>query len=337
MPKNMPKKMRVGIVGFGLIGQRRAKGLKKLRRHTLVAVCDPNPTNAKALLGEMKYDIEPDWQSLVKHDDIDVVIIAVPHSLSAKIAIAALRAGKHVLCEKPMGINAAEARKIDAAAARAGKVATVGFNYRFYPGVQKMKKLIDAGAIGKITHARMVYGHAGRPGMEREWKMKKKIAGGGALIDPGIHFIDLSRFLFGDFKKQEAWCEKTFWKSDVEDNAFVLLKTKRGVTVSAHFSTTEWKNLMRLEVFGEDGYIFLQGKSGYFGPQEITLGGRWAFLTGKKEKQWRWSDEEQSFLEELKAFFAILEGGSNAFAATSKDNIKALEAIGTLYRGLDKL
>jgi predicted dehydrogenase len=324
--------MRVGIIGFGLIGQRRAKGLKKMKGHKLVAVCDPNPANAKALLGEMKYDIEPDWQALIKRPDIDVVLIAVPHALSAKIAIAALRAGKHVLCEKPMGLNAAEARRIEAAAVKAGKVASVGFNYRFYPGIQKIKQLLDKSAIGKITHVRIVYGHAGRPGMEKEWKMKKKIAGGGTLIDPGIHFIDLSRFLFGELAHGEMWHDRTFWKSDVEDNTFVLLKTKRGVTVSAHFSTTEWKNLMRIEILGTDGFIFLQGKAGYFGPQEVKMGARWSFITGKKDKVWRWSDEEQSFTEELKAFLGTLEGRPNVFTAKSKDNIKALEAIDALYR-----
>lgn len=324
--------MHVGIVGFGLIGQRRAKGLEKMRGHKLVAVCDPNLANAKALLGEMKYDIEPDWKSLVKRKDIDVVLIAVPHVLSTEIAIAALRAGKHVLCEKPMGMNAAEARRIEAAAIKAGKIASVGFNYRFYPGIQKIKQLIDKNAIGKITHVRITYGHAGRPGMEKEWKMKKKIAGGGALIDPGIHFIDLSRFLFGELAQGQMWQEQTFWKSDVEDNTFVWLKTQRGVTVSAHFSTTEWRNLMRIEILGTDGFIFLQGKAGYFGPQELKMGARWSFITGRKDKVWRWSEEEKSFTEELKAFLNAVQGKSNKFTATSKDNIKALEAIDTLYR-----
>ena len=323
--------IKVGIIGFGLMGEQRARDIKKIKELELAVVSDVNLARLAKYQSEFGFEIESDWKKVIARKNIGLVVVAVPHYLAAEIVIAALRAGKHVLCEKPFGMDATQAALIAKAAKDAGTLVESGFNYRFYPGIQKVRELIAADSIGKITHVRIVFGHGGRRGMEKEWKMVKKFAGGGSLLDPGIHIIDLIRFLFGEPKEGVFWQKNSFWDVDVEDNAFVLLNTEHGVMVSAHVSTTEWKNLFRMEIFGKNGYIFLTGRSRSYGPQEVRMGKRWFFEDRSEEEVWSYPLEDVSFLEELKHFLQKIQGKKSSSLADMEDGIRALEIIGGLY------
>ncbi len=330
--------MRIGIIGFGLIGQQRARDIFRIKNQKIVAVCDKRLDVLKKKQGEFGYEIESDWRNLIKRHDLDFVIVAVPHYLAAEISIAALKQNKHVMCEKPISITFNDAKKIARAVKESGKQFEPGFNFRFYPGILKIKKLIDENAIGKITHARMVYGHGGRRGMENEWKLKRKFAGGGALLDPGIHEIDLIRFLFGEIVSGEAFFRNSYWRGvDVEDNAFFTFLTNKKILISGHSSITEWKNLMRIEVFGTDGYIKLEGRSKSYGPQTVVMGKRWFFEKNTKEKKWQFSDAENSFYCELKAFLQKIEKkGRSSGIAGLNDGLRAVEVIEKLYKTIAK-
>jgi len=324
--------MNIGIVGFGLIGQQRANDIKRMKEHRLAAVSDVNTELVKAKQKEYEYEIENNWEKLVSRNDIQVVIVAVPHYLAPEIAVRALDCGKHVLCEKPMGRNPGESARIIEAARKNKTLIEPGFNYRFYPGILKLRQLIEDNAIGKVTHVRFVLGHGGRPGMENEWKTSKNFAGGGALLDPGIHALDLFRFLFGEIVEGTAFFKNSFWDIDVEDNAFVFLKTQSGQIISAHFSITEWKSLFRMEVFGTDGYVSLTGRSKSYGAQKVTAGARWFWRDNRKEQNWEYSAEDESFFEELNAFLDKIAGGENKYLAGPEDALRAIDLIENLYR-----
>jgi predicted dehydrogenase len=324
--------MNIGIVGFGLIGQQRANDIKRMKEHRVAAVCDVNTDLVTKKQKEFGYEIESNWEKLVSRNDIQVVIVAVPHYLASEIAAAALYCGKHVLCEKPMGRNPAESTRIIEAARRNKVLIEPGFNYRFYPGVLKLRQLIEDNAIGKVTHVRFVLGHGGRPGMENEWKTSKELCGGGALLDPGIHAIDLFRFLFGEIVEGTVFFKNSFWDIDVEDNAFVFLKTQSGQIISAHFSITEWKSLFRMEVFGTDGYVSLTGRSKSYGAQKVSFGARWFWRENHKEQNWEYSAEDNSFFEELNAFLNKITGRENQCLAAPEDAVKAIDVIENLYR-----
>lgn len=324
--------MNIGIVGFGLIGQQRAGDIKRLKGHKLAAVCDINLDCLKKLQEEYGYEIESGWEPLVSRKDLDVVIVAVPHYLAREISVKALDCGKHVLCEKPMGRNLAESQQIIDAARRNKKMLEPGFNYRFYPGILKLRQLLKDNAVGRVTHVRCVLGHGGRPGMKNEWKTSKELCGGGALLDPGVHAIDLFRFLFGEIVEGTALFENFFWGLDVEDNAFLILKTQSGQIISAHFSITEWKSLFRMEVFGTDAYVSLEGRSKTYGHQRIKLGSRWFWQKNLEEQKWEYPGNDNSFLEELNAFFGKINGIDNQPLASPEDGLVAMNIIENLYR-----
>lgn len=326
--------MNIGIVGFGLMGKQRASDIKKMQgRHRLVAVADVNNTLAQRHQKEYGYAILPDWQALVERKDIDAVLVAVPHIFAKDIVIGALARGKHTLCEKPMGRNAYEARQILEAGKRYNRRIEPGFNYRFYPGIQKVVEVLRQNVLGEVTHARCVLGHGGRPGMEKEWKMDRELCGGGALLDPSIHIIDLFRFLLGEITEGVLWKDQAFWKTGVEDNAFLLLKTEKNQILSVHSSITEWKNLFRVEIFGTEGYCVLTGRSNRYGPQEVRVGKRWFWLAGEEEQVWKFSGQEDSFFLELQAFLSATSGDTHPSLATPEDGVRALEIVDHLYKG----
>ena len=129
--------------------------------------------------------------------DVAAIFVAIPPDEAAAACTWALGRGAHVFCEKPLGLSAEQARSVqDVAVAHRARLGA-GFNYRYLPGVTFLKEAIVSGRIGEVYSLRMYLGHGGRPGMEREWKLSAARAGGGALIDPGIHLVDLARFLFG--------------------------------------------------------------------------------------------------------------------------------------------
>jgi predicted dehydrogenase len=324
--------LNIGIIGFGLMGLQRARAIALLQPHRLAAVYDPDQARAAGYAAEMGYDVESSYQALIERPDIDIVMIAVPHFRSREIAVAAFRAGKHVFCEKPLGVNMRDCDAILRAAERACRRLGVGFNYRFYPGIQEARRRMEAGDIGVPTHLRCVMGHGGRPGMENEWKTSKAKCGGGALLDPGIHIIDLIAFLMGPIRDGSASLFRSFWNIDVEDNAFVTLRTEAGCHAQVHLSITEWKSKFSMDIFGTEGSLSIRGRSGFYGPQNVRFERRWAWLSDPAaESETRYAAEDASFLIETRAFLESIEGNLSYDLANGQDGRSALGFIEHLY------
>lgn len=258
--------MRLGIVGCGLIGQKRAAAAKG---HEVVLVADLDAARAQALADKCGAKVAKDWQALVAAD-LDVVIIATLHGSLAPIAIGALEAGKHVLVEKPAGMNVDEVARVAAAAKKAGKLCKVGFNHRFHPAIWKAKEIVDSGALGPMMFVRGRYGHGGRLGMEKEWRAIPELSGGGELIDQGSHLIDLSRWFLGDLELAFAATPTLFWDMKVDDNCFLALKNGSGNIAWLHASWSEWKNMFSLEIYGRDGKLMIDGLGGSYGAEKLT-------------------------------------------------------------------
>lgn len=168
------KNLRVGIVGAGVIGNKRAEAISRVPGNSVVAFADVNFARAEALAKKHGAEANRTWRELVARKDIDVVIVSVPGAYAAEIVIAALNAGKHVLCEKPFGVNPKESKAILAAAKKNKRLVKVGFNLRFHPALAKAKELFDSGAIGRLVFLRARYGHGGRQGMEKEWRISRR-------------------------------------------------------------------------------------------------------------------------------------------------------------------
>jgi predicted dehydrogenase len=262
--------MNIGIIGCGLIGTKRASALDK--EDTLVACCDTNLDTATDFA--QKFCCRPfrNHRDLITNGDCDIVIVAVVNKYLKDIVIDALKQNKHVVAEKPLGRNVAEAESMVRAAAESRTVLKTGFNHRYHPAIREAKRLCDDGRIGDCLTVRARYGHGSRPGMEKEWRSSKELCGGGELLDQGVHVIDLIRWFAGEIKEVYGKAETLFWNINVEDNAFAILKTDRGVRSSFHVSWTNWRNVFSFEVSGTKGYLSVQGLGGSYGPETLEVG-----------------------------------------------------------------
>ena len=267
------KNIGVGIIGAGPIGWKRADVIKKSKLGKLVAVADIDLKKAELLANKHHCLAYQNWRDILSNKNISAVIISVPNNLSSFISIEALKQEKNVLCEKPLGRNAAEDKKVLKETQKHKKIFKVGFNHRFYSSISNAKKIYDKGEIGKLIFIRARYGHGGRYKMEKEWRMDKKISGGGELRDQGVHIIDLIRWFGGEPDKIFGMAEARFWKANVDDNAFVIMSNKK-VTATFHVSSTNWKNIFSLEVFGDKGYLEINGTGGSYGKETLIFGKR---------------------------------------------------------------
>jgi predicted dehydrogenase len=147
-----------------------------------------------------------------------------------------------------------------------------GFNHRHHPGIFRAKEMVDQGKIGPLYFVRCRYGHGGEPGSETKWYAARDLSGGGVSMDQGIHVVDLFRWFLGDFKDVIASTQTFFWNIDVEDNAFALFRTFDNRIALMHISWTQWNNLFSFEVFGQAGYVIVEGLGGRYGTETLRMG-----------------------------------------------------------------
>ena len=270
--------IRVGIIGCGLIGNKRAAVIKNDPASVLCSTSDISVINATSLLqqfGEVASDrAYDDWRDMLNEEELDAVIVATPNKYLEIISLVALQRRIHVLCEKPLGRNILESERMVKAASENGAILKTGFNHRHHPAIWKAHELVANGEIGHIYFIRCIYGHGGRPGYEKEWRASKDICGGGELLDQGVHVVDLFRWFLGDFEEAFGYAPTYFWKMEVEDNAIALFKTSRGQVATMSTSWTQWKNRFTFEVFGEAGYLIVEGLGGSYGTERLIIGKR---------------------------------------------------------------
>jgi predicted dehydrogenase len=293
--------MRAGIIGCGLIGHKRAQNLGAAQ---LTAACDTDLAKARAL-AKTSALATSDLRELLAA--CDLTIIATPNFALAPTALEAIRAGKHVLLEKPGALTFAELETLATAAADSRVQVRLGYNHRYHPALLKARELIDAEALGPLMFIRARYGHGGRRGYDREWRADPKLSGGGELIDQGVHLIDLASWFLGPFTSIAGQATTLYWDMPVDDNAFLHLRTASGAVAWLHASCTEWKNLFSFEIYGRTGKLHIEGLGGSYGverlsyyrmlpemgPPETTI---WEYPRGDRS----WALEMEEFLEDIR-------------------------------------
>jgi len=322
---------KVGIVGAGFIGRKRAEIAQAHEECEVAVVYDINEEVASALAADYGAAVASSWQEIAEAQ-VDIVAVATTHDALAPISTACLKAGKHVLCEKPMGRNPDEARLAVEAAARAGKVLKAGYNHRYHPAIQKVFQVCAAGEIGPLMNIRGRYGHGGRPGYDREWRAIPEKAGGGELLDQGAHLIDLAKWLLGDFAEVSGYVETQFWDmKPLEDNAYGLFRTASAQVASLHVSWTQWKNLFSFEVFGRDGYAIAEGLGRSYGPEQARIGRRRAEGGAPDEDIFDFAGEDESWQLEWADFLRGV-AGEGVPLSSGVEALATLEWIYRLYR-----
>ena len=321
---------KVGIIGAGRMGRRRAATAHAHPESAVTLIYDEHAPAATELAGECRAAVAASWEELIAAD-LDVAVVATTHDALAPISAAALLAGKHVLCEKPLGRNPREAQQAVAAAEQSGRVLKVGYNHRYHPAIQKLHEVCTAGEIGPLLSIRARYGHGGRPGYDREWRTDPEKAGGGELLDQGAHLIDLAKWLLGDFAEVTGYVETHFWDAPVEDNAYGLFRTATGQIASLHASWTQWKNLFSFEVFGRDGYVCVEGLGGAYGPERAVVGRRNPQGGAPDSERFDYPDEDRSWELEWADFLRGLASAGTPYSL-GREALETIEWIYRLYR-----
>lgn len=275
--------LRVLVVGHGLIGRHRAAalvGLGATRGVELTGTVDPRPPDRHGS------DSPPHWPDLsaVPVEAYDAAVVAVPHHLAHGIALAVVRRGRPVLVEKPLGMNVREAQEMERAAAGVALPSFVGFNYRFLPMMRHLLRTTRDGSLGELRSIDMTLGHGGHPGSAEGWKLALEKAGGGVLLDPGVHVIDLTRCLAPRLRPVFAKATDGFWGTGVEEDA-VAVMADADLIATLRVSHVRWVNTFRVEVVGTEGYAIGTGRGGTYGPQSLRLGRRWGWNDGSGRTQ----------------------------------------------------
>jgi len=325
--------IRVGIIGFGKMGRIRAEVIRRYGRGEIACVYDPNISqNSTDLL------ILPSIDDILNDGTIDAVFICTPNYLNRPLTLQALRADKHVFCEKPPAFNASEVEDIRKVEKKSGKRLMYGFNHRHHSSIQHMKRIIDEGEYGDVLWLRGRYGKSVDASFYSSWRSKKEMAGGGILLDQGIHMLDLFLYLGGEFDEIEAFISNLYWKTEIEDNVFAILRNRRtGVVASLHSTMTQWRHLFSLEVFLSRGYIVLNGlktSSGTYGEEVLSIAKNRSTAPAAT-----WEDEERivfhediSWRNEIDHFFDTIENGVPVRTGNSSDALVLMRTIDMIYR-----
>lgn len=321
--------MKIAIVGCGLIGEKRAKTLGK---HDLVIVSDKEPRKALQLSRRYgkKVIVAERWQEAAGHPDVDLVIAATTNDSLVPVSLYALKKGKHVLVEKPAARSAGEIRALLKAEKLSKKKVKAGFNLRFHPAVMKAREIVDSGGVGELMFIRGRYGHGGRIGYDKEWRADPEIAGGGELLDQGVHLIDLSRWFLGDFTAVEGFVNTYFWEMPVEDNGFMCLRTKKGRAAWLHASCTEWKNMFCFEIYGKTGKLQIDGLGGSYGTERLSYYRMLPEMGPPETTIWEYPTADNSWQLEFDHFEKAIRGNT-AVSGGLRDAEAALEVVGRIY------
>jgi predicted dehydrogenase len=322
--------MRVGIVGCGLIGRKRADAVRE--QDEVVGCVDVVREAAERLAEHAGSRALPLGALLDERPE--VVVVAVTHDQLADVAVQALEAGAHVLVEKPAGLSVAQVDRVAHAAGAAGRLVKVGFNHRFHPGIARAVAEARSGEHGRILHARARYGHGGRPGYDREWRADPRRAGGGEIVDQGMHLIDLCHWLLGPLPLHSALLRTQFWDTTVDDNAVLVLGAAAPRTAPwalLHATWTEWKNMFSLEIYCQAAKLQVDGLVRSYGPQRLTIHRMKPELGPPDTETFDYPGEDPSWRGEWEHFATAIEGSGQELLGDLDDARYAWATVEDAY------
>jgi predicted dehydrogenase len=292
----------IGVIGAGQIGHIACEEILRHPDARVTAVADLDSARLERLAERFGIGARfLDPEALLASDAVDAVYIATPNVFHAPLSLAALQQGKHVLLEKPFAMNTEEAERVVARARESGRVFTVGMNQRFRPDVQRVRALVASGSLGDVYHAKAYW--LRRTGIPKlgTWFGKKSLAGGGALLDIGVHMLDVALYVTDHFRPlsvsgrvqtifgqrglgEGGWgySDRTEDGFDVEDTASALIKLENGSTLALEVSWAVHQaeaSRQNLELFGSEAgascypaTLFKSGRDGDYLVQQDLKG-----------------------------------------------------------------
>ena len=326
-------RLRVGIAGYGVVGKRRRDVIDRHPAFRTVAVCDQRfqsdfkPEDNLACFGT--------WQELLTQD-LDVLFVCLTNDVAAEVTMAGLERGLHVFCEKPPGRDLADIAQVMACETRHPALKLkYGFNHRYHDSVRDALKLVQSGELGRVIDLKGVYGKSKIINFgQSDWRSKRDIAGGGILLDQGIHMVDLMRLFAGEFPQVHSFISNAFWHHDVEDNAYALMRGEDGVVAMLHSSATQWRHRFNLDISLEKGSIVLSGilsGSKSYGAETLTVA--WADTgdSGDPREQTTRYNSDPSWADEIAEFAQCIQTGKPVESGSSTDALRTMELVYRIY------
>ena len=331
MKKN---KLNVGIAGYGVVGKRRRIYIDQNPYLETVCVSDINFSNSGQL--EDGVDFFTNYKDLFQKE-IDVLFVSLPNYLASEATIKGLEYGCHVFCEKPPAKTVAEVEQVIKIEQKHPELKLkYGFNHRYHDSVKETKSIIDSNKFGPILSIRAMYGKSSIIPFSGGWRSEKKYAGGGILLDQGIHMCDLIRLFTGDYDEIHSFISNDYWKHDVEDNAFAMMRNKKGQVAMLHSTATQWQHRFRIEVILKEALLELTGilsgtKS--YGSEKLTIIERVGDEpTGSQNKTTKNYLYDNSWKEEIDEFADCIVSNRPINNGTSEDALIVMEMIFKIYQ-----
>ena len=325
---------KVGIAGFGIVGKRRKECIDQHPNLRLVAVCDKRFQLEGVPSNDIKY--HNDYFCLLK-EDLDILIVCMSNDIAAEVTIAGLKAGLHVFCEKPPGRSVEEVLNVINEEHKHPNLKLMyGFNHRYHESVQDALKILDSGELGKVINMRGIYGKSKLLTFNQpDWRTKREKAGGGVLLDQGIHMVDLMLMFGGNFTEVQSFISNNHWGYDVEDNSYALMRTPEGVIGMLNSSATQWRHRFNLDINLERGSLILGGilsGSKSYGAETLTV-----VLAdpdndqGDPKEQLTRYNKDLSWDEEISTFFKYIVNDKPIQSGNSEEALRTMRLVFKIY------
>lgn len=330
----MEQKLRVGIAGYGVVGKRRRHFIDLNTNLKTIAVCDRTFTEQGKLPDGTRYF--SNYKELLK-EKLDILFVCMTNDIAAEVTMAGLKKGLHVFCEKPPGRNLDDIAQVLAYKKKCPQLKLkYGFNHRYHDSVSDALAIINSKSLGEIINLRGVYGKSKilSYGQHLDWRTKREIAGGGILLDQGIHMVDLIRLFAGEFTDIYSFISNDYWRHDVEDNAYAIMRTHDGKVAMLHSSATQWRHHFQLDISLEKGSIVLSGilsGSKSYGSEKITVAWAAADESGDPKEQTTRYNEDNSWRDEIAEFANAILGIAEIQHGTAEDAYHTMELVYRIY------
>lgn len=327
-------RLRVGIAGYGVVGKRRQSCVASNKHLELVAVCDRSFNDCGVLPGGINF--YADFRKMLE-EHLDILIVCMTNDMACEVTIAALQLGIHVFCEKPPGRNVEEIKSvIEVEKSNANCKLMYGFNHRYHDSVRDALKIIRSGELGRIINMRAVYGKSKIITFNQSnWRTKREIAGGGVLLDQGIHMVDLMRFFAGEFTEVHSFISNSHWGYDVEDNAYALMRTADGVVGMLNSSATQWRHRFNLDINLEAGSIILggilSGTKSYGDETLLVIKVDHQKDSGDPREQLTRYNRDPSWEEEINKFVECILDNKQITSGSSTDALNTMKLVYKIY------
>jgi predicted dehydrogenase len=326
-------KLRVGIAGYGIVGKRRHVFINEHPRLEIVAVCDQNFKEVYLQKDGITY--HNNTTSLI-NENLDILFVCLTNNIAAEITVEGLKRGFHVFCEKPPGMSVKDIQKvIEVEKEYPHLKLKYGFNHRYHESIKKALQIIQSGELGQVINLRGVYGKSRVIPFSGGWRSKRELAGGGILLDQGIHMVDLMRLFCGEFVNVKSFISNDYWKHDVEDNAYALLKDKSGRIAMLNSTATQWQHKFSLDITLTQGYIELSGilsGSKSYGEEKIVIGKRDEESdNGQMESTTLKFLQDNSWKDEVYEFADAIINNKNIYSGSSLDALQTMKLVFNIY------